>query len=65
MLIEVGLEKIWVTWVHFLKFWYYVWLQSNFKTCYLPSCEKTLRLKLLWLSAIVTSPAPFIPTPIG
>ena len=31
----------------------------------LPSCEKTLRLKLLWLSAIVTSPAPLMPTPIG
>ena len=31
----------------------------------LPSCENTLRLKLLWLSAIVTSPAPLMPTPIG
>ena len=27
--------------------------------------EKTLRLKLLWLSAMVTSPAALMPTPIG
>ena len=30
-----------------------------------PSCENTERLKLLWLSAMVTSPAALIPTPIG
>lgn len=30
-----------------------------------PSWEKTVKLKLLWLSAIVTSPSALIPTPIG
>ena len=30
-----------------------------------PSWEKTVKLKLLWLSAMVISPAALMPTPMG